>query len=116
MLNQSGALDRTFQALADPTRRALVERLAQGPASVSDLARPLAMSLPAVMQHVAVLECAGLVRSSKVGRVRTCQIDAAVLSEAELWINARRLEWTRRLDRLGAYVESLDQHGESDDA
>ncbi len=116
MLNQSGPLDRTFQALADPTRRALVERLVQGPASVSDLARPLAISLPAVMQHVAVLESAGLIRSSKVGRVRTCRIDAAALSEAERWINARRVEWTRRLDRLGDYLESLDQHGGSDDA
>ena len=116
MLNQLGALDRTFQALADPTRRALVERLVRGPASVSDLARPLAMSLPAVMQHVAVLESAGLIRSSKVGRVRTCEIDAAALSEAEHWINARRLEWTRRLDRLGNYLESLEQHGGNDDA
>ena len=105
MLNQPSALDLTFQALADPTRRALVERLGQGPASVSELARPLAMSLPAVMQHLAVLEGSGLVVSEKIGRVRTCRIDSGALSLAERWINERRAEWERRLDRLGAYLE-----------
>ncbi|MDZ5647787.1 metalloregulator ArsR/SmtB family transcription factor [Nitrospirillum sp. BR 11828] len=107
MLNQPSPLDLTFQALADPTRRALVERLVRGPASVSELARPLDMSLPAVMQHLAVLESSGLVRSEKVGRVRTCRIDAAQLSLAEQWINQRRLEWASRLDRLGDYLETL---------
>ncbi|TWB44285.1 ArsR/SmtB family transcription factor [Nitrospirillum pindoramense] len=107
MLNQSSPLDLTFQALADPTRRALVERLVRGPASVSELARPLDMSLPAVMQHLAVLESSGLVRSEKVGRVRTCRIDAAQLSLAEQWINQRRLEWASCLDRLGDYLETL---------
>ncbi|MDG3441733.1 ArsR/SmtB family transcription factor [Nitrospirillum amazonense] len=113
MLNQSSPLDLTFQALADPTRRALVERLVRGPASVSELAQPLQMSLPAVMQHLAVLESSGLVRSEKVGRVRTCRIDAAQLSLAEQWINQRRMEWVSRLDRLGQYLETLkDEDGE----
>ncbi|MEA1650648.1 ArsR family transcriptional regulator [Nitrospirillum amazonense] len=113
MLNQPSPLDLTFQALADPTRRALVERLVRGPASVSELAQPLKMSLPAVMQHLAVLESSGLVRSEKVGRVRTCRIDAAQLSLAEQWINQRRMEWAGRLDRLGRYLETLkDEDGE----
>lgn len=107
MLNQQTALDLAFQALADPARRAMVERLSQGPASVSELARPLTMSLPAVMQHLAVLESSGLVRSQKIGRVRTCQIDPQTLSMAEQWINQRRIEWQHRLDRLGQYLETL---------
>ncbi|WP_374470169.1 ArsR/SmtB family transcription factor [Phenylobacterium sp.] len=97
-------LDTLFQALADPTRRAILERLSRGPASVSDLARPFDMSLPAVVQHLAVLEAAGVVRSEKVGRVRTCQLDPGGLSRAEQWINERRTAWERRLDRLGAYL------------
>ena len=108
MLNQSSPLDQTFQALADPTRRAIVDRLARGPASVSDLARPMAMSMPAVMQHLAVLKSSGLVRSEKVGRVRTCRIEPRALSRAEEWMNAQRLEWSQRLDRLGAYLKELD--------
>ncbi|WP_044564842.1 helix-turn-helix transcriptional regulator [Azospirillum sp. B4] len=112
MLNQPSPLDLTFQALADPTRRAMVERLVRGPASVSELAQPLEMSLPAVMQHLAVLESSGLVRSEKVGRVRTCRIDAAQLSLAEQWINQRRMEWASRLDRLGQYLETLKNQGE----
>ncbi len=104
MLNQSAALDLMFQALADPTRRVMVERLARGPASVSELARPLDMSLPAVVQHLAVLEASGLVRSEKVGRVRTCRIETKALRTAEHWIAARRTIWERRLDRLGDYL------------
>lgn len=115
MLNQSDSLDLAFQALADPTRRAMVERLARGPASVSELARPHAMSLPAVMQHLAVLEGSGLVRSEKVGRVRTCQIDAEALSLAEQWINQRRIEWQHRLDRLGDYLDTLQAEGDDHD-
>ena len=107
MLNQSQALDLAFQALSDPTRRRIVERLTRDPVSVSDLARPLAMSLPAVMQHLAVLEASGLVRTKKIGRVRTCRINPAALSRAEQWINGRRIEWERRLDRLGDYVANL---------
>lgn len=111
MLNQSPDLDRLFQALADPARRAMVDRLSRGPVSVSELARPLPMSLPAVMQHLEVLEAAGLVRSQKVGRVRTCAIEPQALSRAEQWINARRIEWEGRLDRLGAYLETLKNEG-----
>ena len=112
MLNHSRALDLAFQALADPTRRAIVERLAQRPAPVSELARPLAMSLPAVMQHLAVLEAAGLVKSEKSGRVRTCRMNPEALSLAEQWIEARRREWERRLDRLGDYLATLNSNGE----
>ena len=101
MPNQSAALDLVFQALADPTRRVMVERLTRGPASVSELARPFAMSLPAVVQHLQVLEASGLVRSEKSGRVRTCRIEPAVLRTAEQWIAERRMGWERRLDRLG---------------
>jgi DNA-binding transcriptional ArsR family regulator len=107
MPNQSAGLDRMFHALADPARRAMVERLSRGPAPVSELARPLPMSLPSVMQHLGVLEAAGLVRTQKVGRVRTCAIEPAGLSLAEQWINARRIEWERRLDRLGDYLATL---------
>lgn len=112
MLNQEPALDLLFQALADPTRRAMVERLSRGPVSVGELAKPLPMSLPAVMQHLGVLETAGLVRSRKVGRVRTCTIEPAALSQAERWINAQRIEWEHRLDRLGDYLETLKDEGD----
>jgi DNA-binding transcriptional ArsR family regulator len=115
MLNYSTPLDRAFQALADPTRRAMVERLTQGPASVSELKRPLAMSLPAVMQHLAMLETSGLVVSEKAGRVRTCRINPPALAEAERWIVERRLEWERRLDRLDEYLKSLNSEGESNE-
>ena len=114
MLNQPADLDRLFHALADPARRAMVERLARGPAPVSELARPLPMSLPSVMQHLGVLEAAGLVRSAKVGRVRTCAIDANALSQAEQWINSRRIEWEHRLDRLGDYLKTLENEGDGD--
>lgn len=112
MPNQSPDLDRLFHALADPARRAMVERLARGPAPVSDLARPLPMSLPSVMQHLRVLETAGLVRTAKAGRVRTCSIMPGALSLAERWINARRIEWEHRLDRLEDYLQTLDNEGD----
>jgi len=114
MLNQSSDLDRLFHALADPARRAMVERLSRGPTAVSDLARPLPMSLPAAMQHLGVLEAAGLVRSRKIGRVRTCTIEPGALSLAEQWINARRIEWDHRLDRLGDYLKTLQDEGDGD--
>jgi DNA-binding transcriptional ArsR family regulator len=98
-------MDRVLRALADPSRRVIVERLSNGPASVSELARPLPMSLPAVIQHVQVLEASGLVRSKKVGRVRTCRIEPAALRPVERWIGARRSSWERRLDRLGEYLD-----------
>jgi DNA-binding transcriptional ArsR family regulator len=104
MLNSQPQLDLVFQALSDPTRRAIVERLGRGPASVSQLAQPFAMSLPAILQHVAVLELSGLVQSEKVGRVRTCQINSRALSVAGRWIQERRTTWERRLDRLGAVL------------
>jgi DNA-binding transcriptional ArsR family regulator len=97
-------LDRVFQALADPSRRVMVERLSRGPASVSQLAAPLPMSLPAVVQHLQVLEASGLVQSEKVGRVRTCRIAPGGLRAVERWIAERRATWERRLDRLGDYL------------
>jgi DNA-binding transcriptional ArsR family regulator len=104
MLKQSSSLDLVFQALADPTRRIMVDRLSRGPASVSQLAQPFSMTLPAVVQHLQVLEASGLVQSQKVGRVRTCSIAPAALRQAELWINERRTSWERRLDRLADYL------------
>ena len=109
MLNKVSALDQTFQALADSTRRAILAELTRGPSSVSKLARPLAISLPAVMQHLAVLESSGLVRSVKVGRVRTCRIEPKALSLAEQWINQRRTEWERHFDQLGEYLNTLEK-------
>lgn len=103
MLNHAAELDRVFHALSDPGRRLMLERLA-GPASVSELAAPLPMSLAAALQHVQVLEASGLVQSRKVGRTRTCAIDQAVLRSAEDWIAGRRALVERRLDRLGDYL------------
>jgi DNA-binding transcriptional ArsR family regulator len=97
-------LDRIFHALADPGRRLMVDRLSQGPASVTQLGQPLAMSLAAVLQHVQVLEACGLVRSQKIGRTRTCSINPVGLRSAETWISERRALWERRLDRLGGYL------------
>lgn len=107
MLNQSGsdAVGRVFQALADPTRRAIVERLVRGPASVKAVAEPLAMSLPAVMQHLQVLEAAGVIVTEKVGRVRSCRIEPKALRDAERWLNGQRTEWERQLDQLGDYLK-----------
>jgi DNA-binding transcriptional ArsR family regulator len=97
-------LDLVFQALADPGRRLMVERLSRGPASVSELGRPLDMSLTAVLQHVQVLQASGLIRSQKVGRTRTCSINPVALRSAEGWIADRRTMVERRLDRLGEYL------------
>jgi len=98
---QHQSLDRVFQALSDPSRRAIVDRLARGDASVSELARPLAMTLTAVVQHVQLLEASGLVRTHKTGRVRSCHLDRDVLSQAETWLSQRRTMWEDNLDRLG---------------
>jgi DNA-binding transcriptional ArsR family regulator len=111
MLNQSAPLDQLFHALADPSRRVIVDRLSRGPASVSELAQPLPMSRPAVVQHLAVLEASGLVHSEKVGRVRTCRIEPDALSAAERWISDRRTGWERRLDRLGEYLAEDTNQG-----
>jgi DNA-binding transcriptional ArsR family regulator len=108
------AIDVLFAALADPTRRAMVDQLSAGPASVSELARPLAISLPAVLQHLHVLERSGLVRSHKVGRVRTCSVEGGALGDAERWIAQRRAAWEQRLDRLGEYLaEQADEPEQS---
>jgi DNA-binding transcriptional ArsR family regulator len=104
MLNHSESLDRMFHALADGTRRAIVERLSRGPASVSDLAKPFDMSLPAVVQHLSVLAGAGVVSSEKVGRVRTYQLAPDGLVPANEWIVDQRTPQTKRLDRLGGYL------------
>ena len=108
MINQSEPVQRVFHGLADPTRLAMVERLSRGPASVSELARPLPMSLPAVLQHLAVLEADGLVHSEKVGRVRTCRIEPAALRTAGDWVAERRAMSERSLDRLGDYLAKGD--------
>ena len=99
-----------FQALADPSRRSMVERLSRGSASVSELAEPLAMSMPAVMQHLAVLEASGIVRSTKIGRVRSCQLEPAALTAAEQWMSQQRLVWEQRLDRLGAMLAAEQEN------
>ena len=104
MLQYSDQLDLAFQALADPARRGMLERLSRGPASVSELAQPFDMSLSAIVQHLKVLEAGGLVRTEKVGRVRTCQIEPGALSLAERWINDRRTTWEQRFDRLEQYL------------
>jgi DNA-binding transcriptional ArsR family regulator len=101
MLDQTIDLDRTFQALADKSRRSMVERLTLGPASVSELAEPLTMSLAAVVQHVQVLEACGVVKTEKVGRTRMCRIEGVAMTAAEGWIAERRRGWEARLDRLG---------------
>jgi DNA-binding transcriptional ArsR family regulator len=102
--NQDNSLDLLFQALADPARRTIVDRLCKGPASVSELARPLSMSMPSVMQHLQVLETSGLIRSRKAGRVRTCRIEPDAMRLAEHWIGERRAQWEHRMDRLGAFL------------
>jgi DNA-binding transcriptional ArsR family regulator len=112
MLNQQADLDRLFHALADPARRAMVERLSRGPTPVMELARPLPMSLPAAMQHLGVLEAAGLVRSEKTGRVRTCAIEPGAFGRIEQWINARRTEWEERFNRLDEYLQTIENKGE----
>jgi DNA-binding transcriptional ArsR family regulator len=100
-----GVLDRVLQSLSDPTRRAIVERLVAGPASVTQLAEPFSMSLPAVLQHVGVLEDAGVVRTEKTGRVRICVVEPAALRSAETWLVAQRTAWEGRLDRLDAVLD-----------
>jgi DNA-binding transcriptional ArsR family regulator len=105
VLDRSDALDRAFHALSDPSRRQMIDRLAQGPASVSELARPLQMTLAAVVQHVQVLESSGLIESRKTGRVRTCSINQDALRSTEQWLTDRRTVWQRRLDRLGAVLD-----------
>ena len=115
MLNESIRLDRTFQALADPARRGMLARLSSGPATVSELAQPLSMSLPAVLQHLQALESSGLIRSEKKGRVRTCRLQPGVLAAAEQWLVDRRCEWEQRHDRFEDYVMELKDEETKDD-
>jgi DNA-binding transcriptional ArsR family regulator len=105
MPNRKIKIDRIFHALGDPTRRAIVEKLSEGPATVTLLAGPLLITLAAVVQHLQILEQSGLVRTEKIGRVRTCRIEPAGLSLAQQWINERRSTWERRLDRLGDLLQ-----------
>ena len=103
-------IDRVFHALGDPTRRAMVEKLSKRPLSVSLLAKPLAISLAAVIQHLEILEKSGLVQTEKVGRVRTCSIKTAGLSVAEKWLDERRTTWEERFDRLGDLLAEPDEN------
>jgi DNA-binding transcriptional ArsR family regulator len=109
MPNDSLRLDRAFQALSDPVRRGMLARLTRGPASVSELAGPLPISLPAVMQHLKSLEASGLITSQKKGRVRTVRLERDVLAAAEGWLARRRQEWEERLNRFEAYVETIKE-------
>jgi DNA-binding transcriptional ArsR family regulator len=111
MPNQESQLDRVFRALADPTRRAVVQRLCDGPASVSELARPFDMALPSFVQHLRVLEDSGLVRSRKLGRVRTCEMASDAVSGAEDWISTLRRNREARFRRLDALLEKHDEEG-----
>jgi DNA-binding transcriptional ArsR family regulator len=105
-------IDRVFHALGDPTRRAIVEKLSEGPISVSRLAEPFDITLTAIVQHLQVLEDSGLVRTEKAGRVRTCRLEPGGFSFLEQWIRDRRSMWERRLDRLGDLLAEPDAKGE----
>lgn len=110
---QQKPLDLAFQALSDPGRRAMVERLSLGPASVSELAKPLPMTLSAVVQHLKVLEEAGLVKSEKVGRVRTCSLEMGAIAQLEAWVSERRRFWEQQYDQLEAYLaETAPKEGD----
>lgn len=98
-----------FHALADPSRRAVVERLVKGPATVGELAKPLEMAMPTVLQHLRVLENSGLIRTEKAGRIRTCRLEPDALATAQGWIDRLRAEWEARLDRLDAYLQTLQE-------
>lgn len=115
MANQSEQLSEVFYALADPTRRAIVGVLGKGPASVSALAAPFAMALPSFMKHLSVLERSGVIRSNKVGRVRTCELRPRTLTRAEQWIARQRAMWEARTDRMSTFVEQLHQEDLSRD-
>ena len=114
MENNQTSLDSVFQALADPTRRAVIQKLTSGPASVKELAEPFDMALPSFMKHISVLENSGLIRSTKVGRVRTCEIKPTQLTAAEKWINTQTALWEGRIARMANYVEALtaDEKGD----
>jgi DNA-binding transcriptional ArsR family regulator len=109
MANQYSRLSEVFYALADPTRRAIVSALGRGPESVSTLAAPFAMALPSFMKHLSMLERSGVIRSNKVGRVRTCELVPKTLSHAERWMAGQRATWEARADRMTSFVENLHQ-------
>ncbi|PZU09705.1 helix-turn-helix transcriptional regulator [Sphingomonas sp.] len=111
---ESHPLDKAFHALSDPGRRAMIERLSVGPASVSELARPLPMSLSAALQHLKVLEEAGLIKSGKQGRVRTCTLQTAAMAQAERWIAERKRFWEQQYDQLEAYLAQAPSTGEAE--
>jgi DNA-binding transcriptional ArsR family regulator len=113
MLNQQASVDSVFRALADPTRRAIVNQLSRRQASVSDIAKPLSMSLAAVVQHIQVLEECGVIRTQKTGRVRTCQVEPRSLAMVEQWLAARRSVWESAFDRLGAVLQEQKLVGKS---
>lgn len=114
MENYPSPLDAAFHALADPTRRAVLSRLMQGPAPVKELAAPFEMGLPSFMKHLRVLEDDGLIRSEKVGRVRTCRVNADRLASAEAWLSEQRALWQARTDRMADYVETRMTRSEGD--
>ena len=107
MANHLTDLDRTFSALSDPIRRAIVTRLCEGPKSVSELSQPFEIALPSLLKHVRVLEESGLISSEKTGRVRTCRIERRALQETEAWIHQHVATWERRLDRLETHVQRM---------
>jgi DNA-binding transcriptional ArsR family regulator len=113
MLNHQTSLDRAFHALADPTRRAIVDQLSRGQASVSELARPLRITLAAVVQHIQVLEEGGVIRTEKIGRVRTCRVEPQALAIVEQWLSKRRRMWEDHFDRLGAVLEEQKATGKA---
>jgi DNA-binding transcriptional ArsR family regulator len=113
MVNESSSLDRAFAALSDPVRRGMLARLSLGPASVSELAAPLPISLPAVLQHLKALEASGLVSSEKKGRVRTVRVEPDVLASAETWLSRRREEWEARIDRFEAHLHAINKEKQS---
>ena len=115
MENNTHQLDRAFHALADPTRRSVIQRLMHGPATVSELSEPFAIGLPTLMKHIKVLENTGLIRSTKNGRIRTCRIEPTQLAAAERWLSEQRALWESRTDRLVDYVEALHAKEHSDD-
>lgn len=113
MPNQNARLDSAFRALADPTRRAVLQRLAKGSTSVSDLAQPFEMALPSFMQHLQILETGGLIRSRKIGRTRTCEMQPQALVPVQSWLEEQRSIWTARLDSLDAYLLNLQTPDET---
>lgn len=115
MENYTVSLDKAFQALSDPTRRAVIERLITGPATVKELSAPFPIGLPSFMKHIKVLEDSDLISSQKKGRIRTCQIKAAQLVAAENWLAEQRTLWENRTDRLAQYVETLTAKEHSND-